>query len=184
MKGNSLHESYVTSPTMMGLGVSVVVITADQQLLIIKRSDQVAASPNQFDLFGGHIDPELHQTPQDGGTPVPNPFAAITLELAEELALRTAQIARLEGIGLIVNRLTSQPELIFRCLTNITADEAFHQARSAKDRQEYSHLICIPNDSEKLEKVCLKYAQDFSPSGLGGLWLHYLLLQDEKKVMG
>ncbi len=184
LKGNSLNESYLTNPTMIGLGVSVVIITADQQLLIIKRSDKVASNPGQFDLVGGHIDPELHQLTRDSDTPTPNPFIAITTEMVEELALHTTQIARLEGIGMVVNRLTTQPELIFRCVTTLSADETFHQARHAQDRQEYSHLIRLPNDSETLDKICLKYAHDFSPSGLGGLWLHYLLLLEQKQAMG
>jgi len=158
----------------MGLGVSTVVLTTDDQILFMKRSQEIAANPGQFDVFGGHIDPERHESLQGGDGLLPDPFVAISTELKEELNLKSEQITDLIGLGLITNKITGQYELIFQCTTNYSTDEIINQAKKAQDKAEYSHIIRIPNNLEKIYLICLKYASDFSPSGLASLWLHYL----------
>lgn len=172
-KGQNLsdNEEY----KMMGLGVSSVLISSDNQIVFIKRSREVAANAGQFDVLGGHIDPEKHESLQSGGELVPDPFVAIFQELVEEINLNLDDIANLEGLGLISNSLTSQYELVFRCYTAIDTKTIIQQAQNAQDRSEYSHIITIPNNSEKLRMLCSKYAKDFSPSGLGSLYLHNLI---------
>ena len=171
-KGRNLSEDQ--NCRMMGVGVSSVLISSDDQIVFIKRSREVAANAGQFDVFGGHINPEQHESLQNGNDLVPDPFAAIFQELVEEANLSLENISNLEGLGLISNYSTSQYELVFHCFTTIDAKTIIHQAQEAQDRSEYSHIICIPNNTKKLELLCSKYAKDFSPSGLGCIWLHYL----------
>jgi hypothetical protein len=171
-KGRNLSEQQ--NGRMMGLGVSSVLISSDDQIVFIKRSNEVAANAGQFDVFGGHIDPDHHESLQSGGDLVPNPFTAIFQELVEEANINLETITNLEGLGLISNYSTSQYELVFRCLSTIDAKTIVKNAQGAQDCSEYSHIICVPNNSKKLELLCSKYAKDFSPSGLGSLWLHYL----------
>lgn len=176
MKGR--HLRIQGAPPRLGVGVSAVVISADESIFFVKRSERVAANPGQFDVFGGHIDPESHESVHPGGNLAPDPFVAIEQELQEELNLNRTQIRSLEGVGLLSNLLTGQPELVFRCFTSADAATINSIARQAIDRKEYSHLIQLPNEAEKLSLLCRKYAKDFTPSGLGSLWVHYLL-EDE-----
>ena len=178
-KGEKFAENKNESPNM-GLGVSTTVITSDDKILFMKRSDTVASNPGHFDVFGGHIDPESHKSQSGGNSPdpfvaiTPDPFQAIRLELTEEIHLKQDQIDSLAGVGLIQNQLNKQFELIFSCFTKTDAVTIIKEAEYASDRSEYSHIIRIPNDTEKLRLICLKYASEFSPSGLGSLWFHYL----------
>ncbi len=172
LKGRTLVDA-LPDGAQLGLGVSAVVLSSDDRILFIKRSQSVAAAPGQFDVFGGHIDPQKHNT-GTSSTPVPSPFRAIRTELMEELNLAGGDIETVVGMGLIVNQVTSQPELVFRCHTTVGAAEIIRKAEGAADHLEYSHIIHIPNQPDKLRQLCIKYAGDFSPSGLGSLWLHYL----------
>lgn len=157
-----------------GLGVSAVVVSEDKNIIFMKRSNRVAADSSRFDVFGGHIDSEKHESLQKQGSLTPDPFIAIRRELEEEIALKPEQIVSLQGIGLIKNNITDQYEMIFLCRTAIPAAKIIEQASRAPDRAEYSHIIQIPDNPKKLQAICLKYAKDFSPSGLGSLWLYSL----------
>jgi hypothetical protein len=157
---------------LMGLGVSAAVVTSDGQIVFMKRSDQVAVYPQKFDVFGGHIHPDAHKIKLNDEKTVPSPFSAIRQELEEELSLGLEQVDQLVGMGLIVNRLSGQPELLFRCKTGMAAQKLIQQAQTAKDRNEYSHIIQIPDKRQKVKKMLRKYAFEFSPSGLACLWVY------------
>lgn len=188
-KGIKFAETLGENPKM-GLGVSTTVVTSDDKILFMKRSDTVASNPGDFDVFGGHIDPESHRS-QSGDITTPDPFMAITpdpfeairLELTEEINVKPDQIESLEGVGLIQNQLNKQFELIFSCFTKTDAETIIKDAEYASDRSEYSHIIRIPNDAEKLGKICIKYASEFSPSGLGSLWFHYLMQKPQPRSL-
>jgi len=175
-KGKILSHSIPDGP-QTGLGVSATILTADNRLLFMKRSQKVATAPGLFDAFGGHIDPNHHR--KNGPENTPCPFHAILCELREELNLPPETIQQTKAIGLIENALTTQPEMIFSVRIAEKAEQVAEHATDAQDRSEYSHIIHIPNDAERIRKICLKYARDFSPSGLGALWLHYLSLTGE-----
>ena len=178
-KGNKFAENLNEKPKT-GLGVSTTIITSDDKILFMKRSDRVASNPGCFDVFGGHIDLESHQL-QSGDT-TPDPFIAITRELTEEIFLKQDQIDVLTGVGLIQNQINKQFELIFSCFTKTDAETIIKDAENASDRCEYSHIIRIPNNTERLRLICLKYASEFSPSGLGSLWFHYLMQKSQKQI--
>jgi len=170
MKGRPTTDSLPEGPHL-GLGVSAVVLSSDKRLLFMKRSQNVAAAPGKFDVFGGHIDPEHHRPP-DRPTAPPDPFLAISGELSEELNLSKDAVSSLRGLGMIANRFNGQPELVFLCRVDRSATELVQRASRAADRGEYSHIIHIPDDPEKLQKLLARYADDFSPSGLGSLWIY------------
>ncbi len=154
----------------MGLGVSAVIISDDDQVLFMKRSDTVAIYPGKYDVFGGHIDTELTH----GGKNIPDPFQAIKTELDEEINLKENKITNLEGIGLIKNQFTGQPELIFRCKTSLDSQTLIEHSQQAKDSAEYTDILSLPNKSDSLQQFCLKNTGEFSPSGLGNIWVHSL----------
>ncbi|HDL17947.1 MAG TPA: hypothetical protein ENH29_02725 [Bacteroidetes bacterium] len=158
-----------------GLGVSAVVVSADKNIVFMKRSNHVAVDSGRFDVFGGHIDAEKHESLQKQGSLTPDPFVAIGRELSEEIDLKPEQIESLQGIGMITNQITGQYELIFLCRSAIPAEKIIARAQRAPDRNEYSHIIRMPDNPATLQSICLKYAKDFSPSGLGSLWLYSLL---------
>jgi hypothetical protein len=131
------------------------------------------SSVKKYDVFGGHIDQKQHIELDQ--IEKPNPFISIKTELHEELNLSNSQINNLTGIGLIKNLLTGQPELIFRCKTNMDSYTLIEQSKFAQDKVEYSDIITMSNEPDILQKFCLDNALDFSPSGLGTIWVHSLL---------
>lgn len=154
----------------LGLGVSSVIISKDNQILFMKRSEVVATYPSKYDVFGGHIEIQL-EVPVES---IPNPFSAIRKELYEELHLQENQIDILEGIGLIKNNHTNQPELIFKCITTLDSKDLVEQTQNATDKIEYSEIFCLNNHRDIIQAFCLQNALEFSPSGLGNIWVHSL----------
>lgn len=172
LKKSEISKSRTKSANL-ALGVSAVVVANDAKVLFIKRSKKVLIEAGKFDVFGGHIDPHQHFK-LDQIEKIPDPFISIKTELHEELNLSGSQINNLTGIGLIKNLLTGQPELIFRCKTNLDSYTLIEQSKLAEDKAEYSDILTMSNEPDVLQKFCLDNALDFSPSGLGNIWVHSL----------
>lgn len=92
------------------IGVSTLLQTADDLLMLGWRNASVAYYPNRVHPFAGTIDPE------DGD----DPFNAVKRELAEELNLANADIAAVRCIGLAEDNSLMQPEMIFLAQTSLT----------------------------------------------------------------
>ncbi len=172
LKASEITKSRTKFPNL-ALGVSAVVVANDAKVLFIKRSKKVTIEAGKYDVFGGHIDQK--QNVELGQIEKPDPFISIKTELHEELNLSNSQINNLTGIGLIKNLLTGQPELIFRCKSNLDSFNLVEQSKLAKDKVEYSDILTMSNEPDVLQKFCLDNALDFSPSGLGNIWVHSLL---------
>jgi hypothetical protein len=154
------------------LGVSAVVVSSDQQIVLLKRSAQVGEDPEKIDVWGGHIHPIDHAV--DG---VPDPFCAIAAEILEEANLTLSEDEPLTCLGLIETTTTFKPEMIFRVDLQLTAAEVMKRAEAYRSA-EWSALIAIANRSESLKKFLQEYEDQISPSAYGVLWLHHQLIID------
>ena len=144
------------------LGISAVVISADDRMILMQRSLHVGEFPNRYDVFGGHID--VPEPPQE-----PSIFKAMEQELTEELALSPREY-ELILYGLLEALPHRKPELVFAARCRLTAAEIMEQAREARDRFEYQKIFDIPMATVR---TLLTTEKDrFSPSAFGSIWMY------------
>lgn len=148
------------------LGVSAVIVSSDQQIILLKRSAQVGEDPGRFDVWGGHIEPKEHAI-----NGVPDPFCAITTEILEEANLTLSEDEPLTCIGLIETTTTFKPEMIFQVHVQLRAAEIFKLAKAYRS-VEWSALMSIANRPESVRQFLQEYREQTSASAYGALWLH------------
>lgn len=161
-----LEQEFGESCLSKALGISVVLMSNDDQLILIKRSGSVGEFPNCIDVIGGHIHPQEHATDS-----IPDAFLAIKDEIREELDLSVKDDAKLKCIGAIETIATKKPELVFQLKIDLKAQNVLEMA-SQKKCSEIAEVFTIPNNSTDLEGF-LKSSQDkLSPSAYGVLSLY------------
>ena len=144
--------------TCRALGVSCIVNTLDDQIVLLQRSHRVGEYPGFLDMVGGHVD-----FPVMSGAR-PDPFASIQKEIFQELNV-TLDLDQLKCLGLINASQNNKPELIF--IANLSID--FHKltllASQAQDSSEYDQLLAF--DRFGLHQVLEQYKENIAPSALG-----------------
>lgn len=121
------------------IGVSCLIISQDNDVLLGRRGERVAYYPSRIHPFAGSLEPA------DGG----NLFATLYRELEEELALKPEDIAAPRLIGLISDRTLRQPEVILCCQTHLTTADV----RARVDPSEHDALVAVPNRPADIQKL-------------------------------
>ena len=152
---NKWGNSYLSN----ALGISAVVVSSDNKIILMKRSVNVGEFPNCLDVFGGHID-----KPENGYTP--DVYAAMQKELNEELALNELDYD-LEILGVIRTQVNRKPELIFSAFANKEFNEIVRQAGEADDRFEWDAISGIP--ITQLFSFLKRERKNLSPSAFASL---------------
>jgi len=145
------------------LGISAVVITNDNFIILMRRSKLVGEYPDRIDVFGGHID-ITHDNKLIGI------YHSMLTELEEELGVLPDEVD-LKCIGLIKNIQNQKPELIFTAQSNMIVKELINKSQNAYDRFEIAKLIILPNIKDVLSSFLRIYEIRFSPSAFGSLEL-------------
>lgn len=147
------------------LGVSAVVTSSDNQLILIKRSQRVGENPGVYDVLGGHIHPEEHT--RNG---IPDPFSAIEEELHEELNVSFEREA-IVCIGLLETTTTKKPELIFQAQSDRAAKDILKTGLS-NPAPEIGDILALPNERGAIHTFLEKERNQISPSAFGALRMH------------
>ena len=161
-----IKEQFGNDSPARALGVSAVLVSSDQQIILLKRSAEVGEDPDKFDVWGGHIHPDEHAI-----NGKPDPFCAIATEILEEANLTLSEDEPLTCIGLIETTTTFKPEMIFRVQIQLRAAEVFKLAKAYRS-SEWSALMSITNRPESLRQFLQEYGEQTSASAYGALWLH------------
>lgn len=148
------------------LGISVVLVSTDEQIILIKRSDKVGEFPNRIDVIGGHIHPCEHAV-----AGIPDPFSAIIDEIREELNLKIKTGEQLTCIGLIETTATKKPELIFKVKSQCPKARILETA-SGHQCPEIAELFTVANEASALRTLLTRRRDEMSPSAYGGLSLY------------
>jgi hypothetical protein len=128
-----LAEKYGNNCLANPLGLSAALQSADGYLLFGRRNGSVAYHPNRIHPFAGSaVDLDV--------------FAEIRRELAEELALKSEDIADIRCIGMAEDCAIRQPELIFSVISKRTKA----QIEQSLDRAEHTELIAVKPDSQSI----------------------------------
>jgi hypothetical protein len=141
------------------LGISAVVVSSDNKIVLMKRSANVGEFPNFWDVFGGHID-----KPENGCAP--DVYSAMQKELTEELALSECDY-ELKALAVIRAHANKKPELIFSAFSNIGFIEIVKQADEAKDKFEWDNISDVP--ITELDDFLQRERTNLSPSAFASL---------------
>ncbi len=159
-----IEEEFGASYLCKALGVSVILDTQDDHVILIERGQDVGESPGLIDVIGGHVEP-----PEHVASGSPDPFIGIEDELLEEVGLNSDDYTGMACLGLIETRMTKKPEMVFTTTCDMTAREAI-KAGMQKQPGEIAKFLCI--DKKELENFLIKNMENFSPSAVGALWLY------------
>ncbi len=141
-----------------GAGVCSVIQTADGKLLLQQRSSAVFAYPGWYHCCGGNLSP-LGQL--DG--PI-SPFAAMRIELAEELGCGPADVAGMSLIGLARERRTRKPEFLFHL--RVGAGQSDLEDRIGN---EHDRLLFVDDSPVSLRSFLSEESARIAPAGLACL---------------
>jgi hypothetical protein len=119
------------------LGMTAVVLTADAQVIVTRRSLAAEQNPGGLYLIGGYAEPAEGFDQLD-----------LTLEIAreieEEIAVKDLDRADTFAIGLAYDPVFCHPELFFLTVSRSTAQVILDGARYAQDRNEAAQLLACP----------------------------------------
>ena len=127
------------------VALCAALLTGDGQLLIQRRSGEVAEGAGMFHVPGGHLDPERHRVPGE-----PAVWRAMREELREELSLQAEDMDGGTLLGFGENLENGKPELLFRFHCRLSASELRTRAADSPDAYEYSELLFIPAAADSL----------------------------------
>jgi hypothetical protein len=151
------------------LGVSAAVCTNDGLIVLGMRSSNMIQYAGRIHPIGGTVEP-----PKEGGPGCPDPFASIIDELHEETAVPPQSVSSISCLGLVRDRNTVQPELIFDCFIDTDVVSLFASAATAIDAAEHSSLVPVRNHPGAVVSFMEKHFSQLTPVALATLLLHGL----------
>ena len=145
------------------LGVSAAVATSDGFLVLGRRSRLVAQYAGRIHPVGGSVEPR-HKGP-------PDPFAALTAEVHEELGLAAGEQDAL-CLGIVRDKHTAQPEMIFDLAVAQDLAEVQRASEKAKDAAEHEELVPVRDHPAVLVSFLERSFAELTPIALAALLLH------------
>jgi 8-oxo-dGTP pyrophosphatase MutT (NUDIX family) len=152
-----LSEDVLASPT----GVCAALVTADQQLVVARRSAATQQHAGYWHVVGGHPEQDRHL--HDGQVDV---FAAMRDEIVEELTCRPEDVLDLRCTGVVRDRRTFKPEVVF------TARLRQQSAELKLRNDEHHELAFVANQASDLARRLCQDASSWVPVGRACLLLH------------
>jgi hypothetical protein len=131
------HDEHPDAARADPLGMTAVVLTADAQVIVTRRSLAAEQNPGGLYLIDGYAEPVQGSDRLD-----------LTLEIAreieEEIAVTDLDRAGSFAIGLAYDPVFCHPELFFFTVSKSEAQVILDGARYAPDRNEAAQLLACP----------------------------------------
>lgn len=161
------YVRYLHGPEVLAdpLGVSAAVISADGFLLLGRRSTRVMQYPERLHPVGGTVEPGQGDSP-------PDPFQSILDELLEKTGVGPDSVADITLLGLVRDKNTVQPELVFDVRLNVDAAAVRQGARSAVDAGEHTDIVPLRDHPASVVTFLEQNFSQLTPVGLAALLLH------------
>jgi 8-oxo-dGTP pyrophosphatase MutT (NUDIX family) len=154
IRPHELDAEFLANP----VGVSTVLLTRDDFLMLGVRNDRVAYYPNRVHPFAGSLEPD--------DVDAASIFNCVRRELDEELSLRPDEITDARCVGLVEDLSLRQPELIF----SVRTTRSRQQVEASVHAAEHHDSLAIAADRASLEQELAK-ATPFTPVGIASLLL-------------
>ena len=111
----SLNQDRLEKVTLANiLAVSALTFTKDEKILLGLRSHEVAEASDMWHIPGGNVDA------YSGNNTL---LASIKKELWQECSINEKDIAAINFLGLIINKLNNKPEAIFKIKLSINSQK-------------------------------------------------------------
>lgn len=157
MANPQIADQYGNAALANPVGLSALVISSDDYLLLGRRNAHVAYYPCRVHPFAGCLEPA---EPLDI-------FDDVRRELAEELSIRPEEIAEMHCTGVARDLSLRQPEFIFAARVKRTLE----QIEAHVDPEEHRGIFSTRSDRTSVE-AALKLNEGFTPVGIASLLLH------------
>jgi hypothetical protein len=118
------------------LGLTALVVTADQHVIVTKRSLTAEQNPGALYFVGGYAEPAAGETV--------DLFEEAAREIAEEIAVTDLLRSDSFAIGLAYDPVFCHPELFLLAPSRAIAADILDGARHAPDRNEAAGLFSLP----------------------------------------
>jgi 8-oxo-dGTP pyrophosphatase MutT (NUDIX family) len=151
------------------LGVSAAVCTNDGLIVLGMRSKDMIQYAGRIHPIGGTVEP-----PEDHQAACPDPFQAIIEELHEETAVPPESVDNILCLGLVRDRNTVQPELIFDVHVDCDVVSLFAAAAAAVDAAEHSSLVPVRDHPGAVVSFMEKHFTQLTPVAMATVLLHGL----------
>lgn len=169
---NATHAylRYVHGPGVLAdpVGVSANLATADGFLLLGRRSQRVLRYAGRIHPVGGMVEPG------GGDPPAPDVFAAVGSEIAQETGLEGGALTEQVLLGLVRDKHTVQPELIFDIALQADVADVRRLSASATDADEHDEWIPLRNHPATAVTFIEQHFSELTPVALAALLLHGL----------
>ncbi|CDM61018.1 MULTISPECIES: hypothetical protein [Rhizobium] len=119
------------------LGMTAVVLTADDGVIVTKRSLSADQNPGGLYLIGGYAEPGK-------GSDTVDLFQEVAREIAEEIAVSDLTRSASFAIGLAYDPVFCHPELFLLTVSKTSAADILKGAQNAPDRNEAAQLLAYP----------------------------------------
>lgn len=151
-----LADQFGQTALANGVGLSALVISADNFLMLGRRNENVAYYPGRVHPFSGSLEPAEHL----------DVFTDIRRELREELLLMDHDLEEVVCTGIAEDQSLRQPEIIFAARAKISRE----RIESQLDREEHRGVWSIRAEQTALEGA-IKGGERFTPVGVASLLL-------------
>ena len=176
---NQSHANvrYLHGPDVLAdpLGVSAALITSDGFIMLGRRSERLIQYADRIHPIGGMVEPPLAQAAGIGIGIGINTFAAMLKELREETSIGDREVAGISLLGLVRDKHTVQPELIFDISLSADACRVKCGAAEAEDASEHTEMIPLRNHPAAVVTFMEQNFSQLTPVALATLLLHGLV---------
>ena len=161
------YVRYLHGPEALAdpLGVSASIVTADGFLLLGLRSTHVAQYPERLHPIGGTVEPRDE-------TGLIDPFQSMLDEFAEETGAALDNVSDITLLGLVRDKNTVQPELIFDLKVDVDAAAIRRGAETAVDAEEHTNIVPVRDHPAAVVTFIQQNFSLLTPVGLAALLLH------------
>lgn len=174
---NQSHANvrYLHGPDVLAdpLGVSAALITSDGFIMLGRRSKRLFQYAERIHPIGGMVEPSC--SPATGSGIGTNTFGSMLKELREETSIGSREVAGISLLGLVRDKHTVQPELIFDISLAVDARRVKCGAAEAEDAAEHTEMIPLRNHPAAVVTFMEQNFSQLTPVALATLLLHGLV---------
>jgi len=152
------------------LSSCTAIVTSDGYLPVGMRGKAVAIYPSVPHIIGGYVKVNGNNKPDFTVKDV-DLFANMLKELREELAISQEEVASADFLGIVRNRITRGPEMMYLMKVALTASEVESRWKT-KSKDKYEHRNITFYRKEDLPKFLRENEGKMVPSGEATLALY------------
>src|SRR3990167_7125296 len=156
-----------TNPELVprNFSISALLATADNHLVLLRRSRTVFQYPTWVSTFGGSVEPE--DVDENGNV---DPFKTVTREVSEESGISQETINDIQCLGFTKDMKTKVEDMMFLAKTRLTKKQI--QEQQMDQHLEEGASVFVLSDPDEVRKKVLEFSKVFVSDGAAILALY------------